>query len=518
MAAERGVRVYTVGIGTPNGEIIAGEGWRMRVRLDEDALKGIAKETRGEYFYAGTATDLKKIYSNLNSRLVMERKETEVTALFAAGAALFALLSALLSLPGSTGSSDGRRGEGLPSRGRRSPAQSGLPNRSLSLAAAVLVLRRAAGVHRILLGDPVLPEARRVWCGEQASGHSVRHTLVGLELAVVEGDLEDLLLLVVARRISAARCAASGVAGSRHGSSLQGRPVECAARSTCRAQCLPRRGVSAARDPEGIRLRLLRHCSAADDSGARATPDDRLHTAGRSTSRVSWPRPRSAVHEGGVHPILLELRRTVAAADVRQGDRCSRVQPVLQRGDQDLGDIVDDRRAAGRTGDHRRADRDRWRDRRRSRLPLRVGRPASAPSSCGGACRPAACSGPDRTRQPDRYRVPGGEGVLPNEKSVNWLFSRKPADHLAAAECVFHGSGHRHRVAVAVHDRHLRRAAFRITTGRAAGFRGAHRSFADQHCAFGQVVAHPADPGAVRQNRCRPGSGCDPQRPGGRLR
>ena len=98
MAAERGVRVYTVGIGTPNGEIIAGEGWRMRVRLDEDALKGIAKETRGEYFYAGTATDLRKVYSNLNSRLVMERKETEITAFFSAGAALLAVLSALLSL------------------------------------------------------------------------------------------------------------------------------------------------------------------------------------------------------------------------------------------------------------------------------------------------------------------------------------------------------------------------------------------------------------------------------------
>ena len=98
MAAERGVRVYTVGIGTPNGEIIAGEGWRMRVRLDEDALKGIAKETRGEYFYAGTATDLRKVYSNLNSRLVMERKETEITAFFSAGAALLAVFSALLSL------------------------------------------------------------------------------------------------------------------------------------------------------------------------------------------------------------------------------------------------------------------------------------------------------------------------------------------------------------------------------------------------------------------------------------
>lgn len=98
MAAERGVRVYTVGIGTPNGEIIAGEGWRMRVRLDEEALKGIASVTRGEYFYAGTANDLRKVYSNLNSRFVMERKETEITAFFAAAAALLALLSALLSL------------------------------------------------------------------------------------------------------------------------------------------------------------------------------------------------------------------------------------------------------------------------------------------------------------------------------------------------------------------------------------------------------------------------------------
>ncbi len=98
MAAERGVRVYTVGIGTPNGEIIAGEGWRMRVRLDEEALKGIASVTRGEYYYAGTATDLKKVYANLNSKVGFEKKETEITAFFAAAAAALALLSALLSL------------------------------------------------------------------------------------------------------------------------------------------------------------------------------------------------------------------------------------------------------------------------------------------------------------------------------------------------------------------------------------------------------------------------------------
>jgi Ca-activated chloride channel homolog len=98
MAAERGIRVYTVGVGTPNGEILVGEGWSMRVRLDEETLKQIANLTGAEYFYAGTAVDLKKIYQSLNSKFVLERKETEITALFAAAAALTVLLSALLSL------------------------------------------------------------------------------------------------------------------------------------------------------------------------------------------------------------------------------------------------------------------------------------------------------------------------------------------------------------------------------------------------------------------------------------
>jgi Ca-activated chloride channel family protein len=72
LAAERGVRVFTVGIGTVAGEIIGAEGWSMRVRLDEESLKRIALITRGEYFYAGTAAELKKVYETLNSRMVME--------------------------------------------------------------------------------------------------------------------------------------------------------------------------------------------------------------------------------------------------------------------------------------------------------------------------------------------------------------------------------------------------------------------------------------------------------------
>ena len=98
MAAERGVRVFTVGVGTPNGEILVGEGWSMRVRLDEETLKQIANLTGAEYFYAGTAVDLKKIYQSLNSRFVMEKKETEITAFFAAAGALTVLLAGLLSM------------------------------------------------------------------------------------------------------------------------------------------------------------------------------------------------------------------------------------------------------------------------------------------------------------------------------------------------------------------------------------------------------------------------------------
>ena len=98
LAAERGVRVFTVGVGTDNGQILTGEGWSMRVRLDEEPLKAIADLTRAEYFYAGTAMDLKKVYQSLRSKIVMEKKETEITALFSALAAATVLLSATLSL------------------------------------------------------------------------------------------------------------------------------------------------------------------------------------------------------------------------------------------------------------------------------------------------------------------------------------------------------------------------------------------------------------------------------------
>ena len=97
-AADRGVRVYTVGVGTVQGEVIGCEGWSMRVRLDEDTLKAVALRTNAEYFHAATAQDLRKVYETLSSRLTVETKETEVSALLALAGAALVLLAAGLSV------------------------------------------------------------------------------------------------------------------------------------------------------------------------------------------------------------------------------------------------------------------------------------------------------------------------------------------------------------------------------------------------------------------------------------
>jgi Ca-activated chloride channel homolog len=99
LAAEHGVRIYTVGMGTPEGTTVSADGWSMRVRLDEDTLKQVARKTEGDYFRADSANDLKQIYSRLSARLSFEKQQpTEITSLFAAIGALFAGLGALLSM------------------------------------------------------------------------------------------------------------------------------------------------------------------------------------------------------------------------------------------------------------------------------------------------------------------------------------------------------------------------------------------------------------------------------------
>ncbi len=97
-AANLGVRVFTVGVGTKEGAIIGFEGFSFRVILDEATCKEIAAKTAGTYFKASSEGDLHKIYENLSTRLMVEREKTEITAIFVAVAAALLLAAGAFSL------------------------------------------------------------------------------------------------------------------------------------------------------------------------------------------------------------------------------------------------------------------------------------------------------------------------------------------------------------------------------------------------------------------------------------
>ncbi len=98
LAADRGVKVYTVGFGSADGASANVDGMSIYMRFDAETLQAIAALTGAEYFHAGTAADLKRVYDGLNARYVLEKKPTEVSALATAIAAALLLIAGTLSV------------------------------------------------------------------------------------------------------------------------------------------------------------------------------------------------------------------------------------------------------------------------------------------------------------------------------------------------------------------------------------------------------------------------------------
>jgi Ca-activated chloride channel homolog len=96
-AADLGVRVYTVGFGTPNGFIPGYEGYSFYTQVDEESLKAVAKTTEADYFKAGSAEDLKKVYQHLSTQFTLEKRDTEITSILAGIALILILLAIALS-------------------------------------------------------------------------------------------------------------------------------------------------------------------------------------------------------------------------------------------------------------------------------------------------------------------------------------------------------------------------------------------------------------------------------------
>jgi Ca-activated chloride channel family protein len=98
MAADRGVRIHVVGLGTVDGATAAPEGLAIFMQLDEPTLREVARMTGGEYHHAGTAEELRSVYQDLGSRLQVQTRETEITAAPGLVAAVLVVAAAVLSL------------------------------------------------------------------------------------------------------------------------------------------------------------------------------------------------------------------------------------------------------------------------------------------------------------------------------------------------------------------------------------------------------------------------------------
>jgi Ca-activated chloride channel family protein len=122
-AADRGIRVYTIGFGTANGNFDFGQGGGfggngglnnnnnlgggnggifggggLRMGIDEATLKQVASMTGGKYYLATSASELENVFANLPTFLIIKHETSEISVLFAAAGGLLVLLAICLSL------------------------------------------------------------------------------------------------------------------------------------------------------------------------------------------------------------------------------------------------------------------------------------------------------------------------------------------------------------------------------------------------------------------------------------
>jgi Ca-activated chloride channel homolog len=97
-AADRGVRIYPVGIGTAAGSTLEIDGFRVHSQLDAAVLQQIADTTHGTYFAASDPKGLDAVYQGVQTQLVIRPEPLEVTSLFAGAGLVVLLVGGLASL------------------------------------------------------------------------------------------------------------------------------------------------------------------------------------------------------------------------------------------------------------------------------------------------------------------------------------------------------------------------------------------------------------------------------------
>jgi Ca-activated chloride channel family protein len=97
-AIERGVRIYTIGIGSAAGTTLHVNGFTVHTQLDEALLQTMAQISSGAYYSPANQQNLQTIYEDMNVQLIMKSEQMEVTALFAGVGVLMLLIGGTCSL------------------------------------------------------------------------------------------------------------------------------------------------------------------------------------------------------------------------------------------------------------------------------------------------------------------------------------------------------------------------------------------------------------------------------------
>jgi Ca-activated chloride channel homolog len=118
-AADRGVRVYTIGFGTENGSESpmicndqyfgggaggsqqfggGGGGGLYRRGIDEVTLMRMAEMTDGEYYAASSSGELTEVFRNLPTNIIARHETIEVSVIFTALGGLLAAIAIALAL------------------------------------------------------------------------------------------------------------------------------------------------------------------------------------------------------------------------------------------------------------------------------------------------------------------------------------------------------------------------------------------------------------------------------------
>jgi len=98
LAADRGVRIHTIGIGSAAGTIINVEGFNVHTQLNEPMLQEISGLTGGTYYNAENEEELQAIYEGINPQFVIKPEKMEVTSIFAGASLLILLIGGAFSL------------------------------------------------------------------------------------------------------------------------------------------------------------------------------------------------------------------------------------------------------------------------------------------------------------------------------------------------------------------------------------------------------------------------------------